>query len=242
MLHSRFGLILLYSMGVIFPCRLNSASSIAAIFTFFKVSFAIFFCLVLHLFLWPVPLLSFPSPWHFSYLPLLLLFVPSLQPIHFLAGHKFNCLGHWGLCVHEGVCVYVPRLCVKGTGAILLLQYCWRILQGMKQRQAVLYLTVSFSNNPHFTPWLCLFCCSAWIPAFKWEQMHGRACSCSCYTYLHLCAWLPLCVSAADTQARVKSSSDKLIISSQRREMIHWTRGYELVPSGWAEAQELLWA
>lgn len=46
------------------------------------------------------------------------------------------------------------------------------------------------------------------------QYVPACTCGCACYTYLHQWAWMPVCVSTTDTQAGVKSSSDKLIISS----------------------------
>lgn len=56
------------------------------------------------------------------------------------------------------------------------------------------------------TVWFYNSACTQYMPACT--------CGCARYTYLHLWAWIRVCVSNTDTWARVKSSSGKLIISS----------------------------
>lgn len=237
MFHSRFGLILFYSHGVIFSCILCRC------------------CLFLHFFVnYDLPSVSsfiyFSGQWLCSHFPLPdSLLTPSpiafrlISPAHSFFSRSqvqlfrpLNLRVYVRACVCLRACVYIKRFVCDGSNIMvaILLKNPWR--NERKGKMCFIWWSV-FPINSILLP-------DSASPAAPPWFMHSRRnrcmSSCARYTYLHLCAWLPLCVSTADMQAGVKNSSDKLIIFSWRGEMIHWKRGYEPVPSGGAEAQELL--
>lgn len=113
------------------------------------------------------------SPWHPSYLLILLLFhLISAALSLFLAGQGFNCLGLWNV-LFVCICVYTLPICYCvwcGDRSNIVVAILQKNPWGYHRKGRVCFIWWSvflFFSNLHCTLGLCiLLCCDNWIHAF----------------------------------------------------------------------------